>query len=60
MGCVCQGAGPWQSSAGAKPPEKYIHWQEKIKCRGETEILHEKVHDTTRKSENHELLCAVS
>ena len=34
-------------------------WKE-MKCSGETEILHQLVHDTTRKSESHELIRVVS
>ena len=34
--------------------------RKEMKCSGETEILHELVHDTTRKSESHELIRVVS
>ena len=34
----------------------YITVRTENKCSGETEMLHELVHDTTRKSESHELI----
>ena len=34
--------------------------RKEMKCSGETEILHELVHDNTRKSEIHELIHVVS
>ena len=34
--------------------------RKKTKCSGETEILQELVHETTQKSESHELICIVA
>ena len=48
---------------GSGPFKKFLDpytARKAIKCSDETEILHELVHDTTRESESHELICVVS
>ena len=50
-----------QAGGGGLTIYNYIYvYKKKMKCSGNSEILHEIVHDTTRKSEKHELICVVS
>ena len=50
-----------QAGGGVLTIYNYIYvYKKKMKCSGNSEILHEIVHDTTRKSEKHELICVVS